>query len=113
MRSGISSVDMRNGSVVWSRQSSRSSLRGVSGIGFSCPELKREQLLDAMNARGDIGRRKPGDVADRSRVQAFEIQQDHFALEGPQAVNERVELVESPSSIEDLVGITAGLDRRR
>src|SRR5215831_5940313 len=62
---------------------------GCSSLLFSfLLKLAGQQVLDAMNFGGNISGGEPGNLADRSGVEAFQIGQDHVAVERFQALDQ-------------------------
>ena len=68
---------MRNPSVPCVCQSAATS---SFFIAVSSAEAAGQNLLDAMDFRGHVARRDPGDLGDARGVGPFEIEQDHLPL---------------------------------
>jgi hypothetical protein len=62
-----------------------------------------ENLLDAMNLRGDVCRREPGHLTDARGVLAFEVEEDDLAVRWREAPYEFEEAVEGVSLLDELV----------
>src|SRR5580658_6305601 len=100
-----SCCDMVNTSVFWLCHISCASSAGLWLV-MAPPffesgrvETGSENRLDAMDFRGSVARGNPGDLSDRGRIHALEIEQDHLPVERIEALNQLEQLRQQFTSL--------------
>src|SRR6185437_2219326 len=96
----ISSIDIRVPSTGGCCQSCCMEVLGVSVTALSSLVVETGQnALDAMDPGCHIACREPGYFSDLSRVQSFQIRQDHVAVERLELVDQLKKLVQGECAI--------------